>query len=187
MHTKHGMGRLQMVTTWAVLGDAGRYPNDVATSHAFMNPHLRALINDFRSAQDSAIDYLRTSLRIPLPKSGLDWVRNGHATVLDAATLLKNSGITLDPHGYGIDVIHPQFRVDFDYGPVGQIDCFDVWRLAVHRHHLTDAEPPVGPYDDIRDWVTNAANQGELLTVPNSYDAFFQDPTLLRSQNSIGG
>ena len=105
MHTKHGMGRLQMESTWAVLGDAGRYPNDVATSHAFMNPHLRALINDFRSAQDSAIDYLRTSLRIPLPKSGLDWVRNGHATVLDAATLLKNSGITLDPHGYGIDAV----------------------------------------------------------------------------------
>ena len=26
MHAKHGMGRLQIENTWAVLGDAGRYP-----------------------------------------------------------------------------------------------------------------------------------------------------------------
>jgi hypothetical protein len=84
-----------------------------------------------------------------------------------------------------IDVIHPDFRIDFDYGPNGQIDCFDVWRLAVHRHHLTDAKPPVGPYDDIREWVGDATEQGELLTVPGSYNAFFQDATLLRSPESI--
>ena len=28
MHAKHGMGRLQMETTTAVLGDAGRYPTE---------------------------------------------------------------------------------------------------------------------------------------------------------------
>lgn len=152
-----------------------------------MNSELRVLIHDFRVAQDLAIDYLHRALRIPLPQSRPDWVRNGHAAVLDAAKLPQNSAVKLDPHGYGIDVIHPNFRLDFDYGPDGQIDCFDVWRLAVHRHHLTDAEPPVGPYDDIREWVIDALDQGELLLIPDSYNALFQDPTQLRSPDTVCG
>ncbi len=115
-----------------------------------MNPNLRALITDFRSAQDRAIDYLHRELLIPLPISGPDWVCNGHRAVLDASKRLDNAAIKLDPHGYGIDVTHPDFRVDFDYGQNGEIDCFDVWRLAVHRYHITHAKPPVGPYDDIK-------------------------------------
>ncbi len=150
-----------------------------------MNPRLRILIDDFRTTQDRAIDYLHVALRIPIPQDGPDWVHNGHPAVLDAARLAENDGIRLDPHGFGIDVIHTDFRIDFDYGPVGQIDCFDVWRLAVHRHHLTNADPPVGPYDDIREWVLDAAEQGELLSVPNSYNAFFQDPKLLRSRDTL--
>jgi hypothetical protein len=150
-----------------------------------MTPDLRALINDFRATQDRAIDYLHTDLRIPLPKSGPDWVRNGHRAVLDAVKLGGNSAIKLAPHGYGVDVIHPDFRIDFDYGPNGEIDCFDVWRLAVHRHHLTDAEPPVGPYNDIRAWINDAVDKCELRIVSETYDAFFQDPTLLRSPDTV--
>ncbi len=146
---------------------------------------MTALIQDFRAAQDRAIDYLHKDLRIPLPRSGPDWVRNGHRLVLDVAKLASNSAFKLSPHGYGIDVVHSDFRIDFDYGPNGEIDCFDVWRLAVHRHHLTDARPPVGPYDDIREWVNDALAKCELLTVPESYDAFFQDPKLLRSPEAV--
>lgn len=149
-----------------------------------MNPDLQALNQDFRAAQDRAIDFLHKELRIPLPRSGRDWVRNGHRLVLDAGKLASNSAFKLDPHGYGIDVVHSDFRIDFDYGPNGEIDCFDVWRLAVHRHHLTKARPPVGPYDDIEEWVNDALAKCELLTVPESYDMFFQDPTLLRSQEA---
>lgn len=150
-----------------------------------MNPELRILIHDFRAAQDRAIEYLHRELRIPLPQSGPDWVRNGHAAVLEASKLPENSAVKLDPHGYGIDVIHPDFRVDFDYGPNGQIDCFDVWRLAVYRHHFTNAEPPVGPYDDILEWVNDALGLGELLRVPNGYNVLFRDPTQLRSPDTL--
>lgn len=150
-----------------------------------MNHDLRALIQDFREAQDRAINYLHSDLRIPLPSSGRDWVRNGHRLVLEAAKLANNSAFQLSPHGYGIDVVHSDFRIDFDYGPNGEIDCFDVWRLAVHRHHLTDSRPPVGPYDDIREWVNDAIAKCELLTVQESHDVFFQDPTLLRSPKAV--
>lgn len=149
-----------------------------------MNLQLRQLIDAFRTAQDRAIDLLFVSLRIPLPRNGPDWVLTGHAAVREAARSL-DSGITLDPHGYGIEVVHPDFRVDFDFGPDGQVDCFDVWRLALHRHYLTDATPPVGPYPDIKDWVAAAVREAELIVVPGNSESTFQDPTLLRPVASI--
>jgi hypothetical protein len=155
--------------------------------NALMAPELRTLITDFRAAQDRAIDFLHTNLSIPLPQSGPDWVRNGHRAVLDALKLAGDSAFKLAPHGYGIDVIHSDFRIDFDYGPNGEIDCFDVWRLALHRYYLTHAKPPVGPYDDIREWVNDAVAKSELRIVPETYNAFFQDPTLLRAPDAVHG
>ena len=150
-----------------------------------MIPELRVLIHDFRITQDRAIDYLHSILLIPLPNTGPDWVRNGHRAVLEAARRIVDPAIKLNPHGFGIDVIHSDFRIDFDYGPNGEIDCFDVWRLAVHRHHLTHAEPPVGPYDDIRSWIEDAVDRCELQRVPDAHDLLFQDPTLLRSPATV--
>jgi hypothetical protein len=150
-----------------------------------MAPELRALITDFRAVQDRAIDYLHTVLRIPLPKSGPDWVLNGHSAVLETVKLGEDSAFKLAPHGFGIDVIHSDFRIDFDYGPNGETDCFDVWRLALHRHYVTDAEPPVGPCNDIREWINDAVGECELRIVPETYDAFFQDPTLLRAPDAV--
>ena len=42
MHTKHGMARLQMETTWAVLGDAGRSPTEVFYYFRYATIHLIA-------------------------------------------------------------------------------------------------------------------------------------------------
>jgi hypothetical protein len=105
--------------------------------------------------------------------------------VLAARQSPENGCVELFPHGYGIDVTHPDFQIDFDYGPSGQIDCFDIWRLALHRHRLLRAPNPVGPYDDIKMWVGNAVVENELLVVPDSYGEFFQDPTRLRSPKSL--
>ena len=150
-----------------------------------MNAELRQLIDAFRTTQDTAIDFLHCQLRIPLPKSSLDWALNGHLAVRDLTRESCSAGFRLEPHGYGIDLIHPDFRIDFDYGPAGQIDCFDIWRLALHRHHLLDDTPPVGPYDDIDTWVDDSLKCGELIVVAETYDAFFQDPTRLRCPTDL--
>ena len=145
-----------------------------------MHQELRTLIDAFRDAQDRAVDYLHVSLNIPLPTSGLDWAHNGFSAINAVGRASDRVDVRLDPHGFGIDIVHPGFRIDFDYGPAGQVDCFDVWRLALHRHHLVGDDPPVGPYDDIRTWVHDSVKCGELVVVPDTYDAFFQDPTRLR-------
>lgn len=149
-----------------------------------MNTELRALIDNFRATQDQAVDYLHDLLLIPRPRSGPDWVRTGHLAVREAAKRVEAPDIRLSPHGFGIDVIHPCFRIDFDYGPNGEVDCFDIWRLAVHRYHMNQGKPPVGPYEDIRQWVSDALGAGELQVVPGSHDSFYQDPTLLRSSHA---
>lgn len=150
-----------------------------------MNAELRQLIDAFRATQNIAIDFLHCRLGIPLPKTNLDWALNGHLAIRDLTDAILTAGVQLKPHGYGIDVIHPEFRIDFDYGPAGQIDCFDIWRLALHRHHLLNDTPPVGPYDDIDAWVGDALECGELTIVSETYDAFFQDPTRLRLPSDI--
>ena len=150
-----------------------------------MNSELQALIRDFRDAQDRAIDYLHLVLHIPLPDSGPVWVRTGHRATLEAAKRTEHSSAKLNPHGFGIEVIHPDFRIDFDFGPNGEIDCFDLWRLALHRYHLQQAKPPVGPYNVIRSWLGDAFDKGELLTVSGSHNLIFQHPELLRSPKNI--
>ncbi len=155
------------------------------TSNSLMHPELRSLIKDFRVTQDRAIDFLHSVLKIPLPSSGRDWVKCGHRAVLEAVKNLECPTIQLDPHGYGIEIIHPDFRIDFDYGPNGEIDCFDLWRLAIHRHNLNNSVSPIGPYEDLSAWFQDAVDRSELQKVPGSNDRFVQDPALLRSPKDV--
>jgi hypothetical protein len=44
--------------------------------------------------------------------------------------------ITYELHGTGCAVNLPHIHVDFDYGPTGRIDGFDVWRLFLYANEL---------------------------------------------------
>ena len=38
---------------------------------------------------------------------------------------------TYELHGVGCVVSFPDISIDFDYGPEGRTDCFDIWRLYI--------------------------------------------------------
>ena len=45
-------------------------------------------------------------------------------------------------HGVGCRVLWDGRRVDFDYGPEGRIDGFDLWRLQMYLQDNADRIPP---------------------------------------------
>jgi hypothetical protein len=54
--------------------------------------------------------------------------------------VVKND-ITYELHGTGCAVSLPRVHVDFDYGPGGRVDGFDVWRLFVYASELPQKYP----------------------------------------------
>lgn len=145
-----------------------------------MHPELETLIYEFRDRQDLAVDFLHRSLGIPIPTTTFKWVQycRDHSQTL--AEFCNQEGVKLIPHGYGIEVIHPDFQIDFDYGPGGEIDCFDVWRLAFFRHMSHHRPNPIGPYDDISRWIEEAVRARELIVVPETTESIFRHPRRLR-------
>ncbi|WP_426180941.1 DUF6896 domain-containing protein [Pseudomonas sp. TWRC1-2] len=77
-----------------------------------MNNQLAILISDYQASVGVAVAMMQRS-GIPLPTTNVDWV-----------------GIRYFKHGYGCAVSLPTGTVDFDFGAHGEIDGFDVWRLA---------------------------------------------------------
>jgi hypothetical protein len=44
----------------------------------------------------------------------------------------RGIGITIRPHGAGVEMIFPDITIDFDWGDCGEGYGFDVWRLWNH-------------------------------------------------------
>jgi hypothetical protein len=147
-----------------------------------MRLELDSLIQKFRSSQDLAMDLLHGTLGIPVPSSSFDWVKSCREQIQTALGSCKIEGLDLRPHGYGIEVLHPDFQIDFDYGPNGEIDCFDEWRLALFRHLSHNLPNPVGQYVDIRNWIHDAVCKEELIVVAETSGTIFRHPGRLRGR-----
>ncbi|WP_455918271.1 DUF6896 domain-containing protein [Pseudomonas cerasi] len=89
-----------------------------------MNNQLAILISDYQASVGVAVAMMQRS-GIPLPATNVDWVVNN---VPQHGEL--EGGIRYFKHGYGCAVSLPTGTVDFDFGAHGEIDGFDVWRLA---------------------------------------------------------
>ncbi|QEG40208.1 DUF6896 domain-containing protein [Roseimaritima ulvae] len=144
-----------------------------------MNTELADAIHLFRTDQESALAYLHGKLGIPVPSTGLEWAENGHEHVERVKSIADDDGVELYVHGFGIEVTHPDFHIDFDYGRDGQTDCFDRWRLSLHRHMRLGLPAPVDDPRPIKDWLDDAADAGELIRIdyatyydPNSRSAW---------------
>jgi hypothetical protein len=92
-----------------------------------MHETLRNLIDEFRTAQDVGVRTLVNDLRIPRPKSGLDWHRYCCEHGLFQVRLIDD--VAFYAHGYGVELKIKGLIIDFDWGDKGQGDGFDVWRL----------------------------------------------------------
>ncbi len=89
-----------------------------------MDSRLGKLINEYLAAVQAAVSLLAEA-GIALPASGRAWCVNGIP-----GTGVLRGGIGYRKHGYGCEVRLESGRVDFDFGREGEIDGFDVWRLA---------------------------------------------------------
>src|SRR5262245_44469003 len=88
-----------------------------------MERHLLDLIRTYRQAVADAVGELSAS-GIPLPRSNIEWSLSSVPYIGS----LRGGG-KYRKHGYGCTVETAKGEVDFDFGPQGEVDGFDAWRL----------------------------------------------------------
>ncbi|MGN6545331.1 MAG: DUF6896 domain-containing protein [Aureliella sp.] len=130
-----------------------------------MKPELDSLIRQFRDAQDIAVSVITEVLRIPLPRSGPDWVKYCWATELQKRREL--GGIPIYAHGFGIELSIGSLKIDFDWGPNGEPDGFDVWRL--YNFTLDNSTGVACTHEEVLQWVDEAYAIGELQRSGDTY------------------
>ena len=129
---------------------------------------LHDVIGSFRDAQDRGVAYTHDRLGLPIPKTNLEWMRYGYVVPPEAAEIAESDGVRIDIHGAGIEIVHPKFTIDYDYGPNGECDCFDAWRLALHRHRTKGLPSPVDGQLEIRAMLDSAASDGTVISLSDS-------------------
>ena len=140
-----------------------RQPADLGRSP--MHETLRNLIDEFRTAQDVGVRTLVNDLRIPRPKSGLDWHRYCCEHGLFQVRLIDD--VAFYAHGYGVELKIKGLIIDFDWGDNGEGDGFDVWRLyifGVENHSSFSAS-----FAAIESWMATSLQEGELLKEGSTY------------------
>ena len=146
-----------------------------------MHSELTEAIREFRADQELALAYLHGELRIPVPTTAVEWAANGHEHVQQVRSIAETRGVSLYVHGFGIEVTHPRFHIDFDYGRDGETDCFDRWRLSLHRHLRLGLPDPVDDPRPIKEWLQQAADTGELVRIEYS---MYYDPSSRSAWNT---
>lgn len=98
--------------------------NQKLTSTRAMDSRLKQLIDNYLDSVRVAVALLEEA-GIPRPASDRAWATNGIS-----GTGALRGGATYRKHGYGCKVHLASGSVDFDFGRAGQINGFDMWRLA---------------------------------------------------------
>jgi hypothetical protein len=129
------------------------------------NDNLIGAIASFRSAQELGLAYTHNRLRLPVPRSNREWMRYGYAVPPEAASVAQADGVKIDIHGAGIEIVHPDFTIDYDYGPNGECDCFDAWRLALHRHRCRGLAWPVKGQLELQALLDSEAADGKVIRI----------------------
>lgn len=93
-------------------------------SEGDMDKKLKKLISGYQASVRTAVEIMQRS-GIPLPITCHDWTE----TDIPAQGELEG-GISYFKHGFGCEVSLPAGPVDFDFGRIGEIDGFDLWRLV---------------------------------------------------------
>jgi len=132
------------------------------------NDELHDAIASFRSAQELGLAYVHARLRLPVPRTNREWMHYSYTVPPEAAVIAESDGVKIDIHGAGIEVVHPNFTIDYDYGPNGECDCFDAWRLALHRHRCRGLPWPVEGQLELRELLDSAVRDGTVIPLPDS-------------------
>ena len=132
------------------------------------NDELLDEIASFRSAQELGLAYVHARVRLPVPRSNREWMQYSYTVPPEAAAIAESDGVKIDIHGAGIEIVHPNFTIDYDYGPNGECDCFDAWRLALHRHRCRGLPWPVEGQLELRVLLDSAVRNGTVIPLRDS-------------------
>ena len=132
-----------------------------------MKPELETLIRHFRVAQDVGVATIRDTFKFPFPTSGPDWVHYCCAHGLQKIHELN--GIPIYVHGYGIELKIGDLIIDFDWGPNGEPDGFDAWRL--YNFSLHNATGVQCTHKEVIQWIEASLEKGELERIDYTYFA----------------
>lgn len=130
-----------------------------------LRTELDHLIARFRDAQDIAVQCIIHVLKFPLPKTCLKWVE--YCDRHDVYPLRHRNGVNFYAHGYGIELQVEGLSIDFDFGPNGEPDGFDAWRL--YRFAETNAAGVRCTHAQAKQWIEEAHGEGELIQIGNLY------------------
>jgi hypothetical protein len=129
-----------------------------------MHSALVNLIERFREAQDRGVEFivgvLGPALGVRLPINPYDWIKICGETGLYNVRWINS--VEVYTHGYGIELVIDGLNIDFDWGELGELDGFDVWRLWNFARH-NPSLVPCPTYAEVRAWVEEAVASGELV------------------------
>ena len=121
-----------------------------------MNQRLDRLIADYHAKVSEAVAMLEAA-GLPRPSSHIEWA---FRPVPQSGDL--PGGFSYFKHGVGCRVEGPEWTVDFDFGPRGEINGIDPHRL--HRFSGSRlAEYGFSSAEEIEDAVGNALSIGDLV------------------------
>lgn len=124
-----------------------------------MKPELDTLIDRFRAAQDIGVDAFVRVLKLPLPVSDQAWIsyclKNGIQLVDQI------NGVPVYAHGHGIEIKLDGLTIDFDWGPNGEPDGFDAWRL--YNFTLDNETHVTCTHLEVISWLEEAREKGEVV------------------------
>jgi len=126
-----------------------------------MDKKLKRVISEYQASVRSAVELMHRS-GIPLPITARDWER----TKIPYEGKL-DGGVSYRKHGIGCQVDLPTGSVDFDFGGVGEINGFDLWRLT----EFVDGETAKYGFESegaIKRGFEAAVKSGELVLRENS-------------------
>jgi len=130
-----------------------------------MKPELDILIRHFRNAQDIAVSAIDRVLRLPRPTSGSAWGKYCFENEIQKRNELN--GIPIYAHGYGIELKIDDLTIDFDWGPNGEPDGFDAWRL--YNFTIDNATGVECTHKDVMRWIEEAFEHGQLERIDYTY------------------
>ncbi|MDQ0739358.1 hypothetical protein [Pseudomonas sp. W4I3] len=85
--------------------------------------------------------------------------------------------ITYELHGIGCRVYLPKICVDFDYGPDGRIDGFDVWRLYIYACETSNKYEKYTNRNYLEIHFNNYLTKGKAKKIQNSTsNLYFTQP-----------
>jgi hypothetical protein len=70
-------------------------------------------------------------------------------------------------HGYGIELKIGDLTIDFDWGPSGEPDGFDAWRL--YNFTLDNPTGVACTHEEVIRWIDEAYANGELERIEYTY------------------